>query len=247
MRSETLTFVYNIGKFDVELALRSIQSVLDEFGVPFTGFTLYGDPLLLTEALSRLKSRKRSTFNILGQGFEFDLSCVSTFHIDFQSITCAGGKTIPWERWASRFIGNPDFVMAWLADTEYEFWQSAEDPLQYTSKDRSFTHLPQKSNGLPPPLEQTVIDISRNPGRRVLRSGYCEVVGAIMWFGEAFWQRAKSDKSRIEKTDWLRVSNPLPTVMRVEAATNCFTKDEGAIGETQRKLRSLLFPELAEE
>ena len=43
------------------------------------------------------------------------------------------------------------------------------------------------SNELPKPLNKTVIDVSANPGRRVLKTGYVEMVGPQMWFGPQFW------------------------------------------------------------
>lgn len=61
--------------------------------------------------------------------------------------------------------------MAWLADLQYDFWQNAHDPLQYTARNRTFDHLPKKANGLPYPLQQTITDTSSNPGRHVLRKG----------------------------------------------------------------------------
>lgn len=245
MPLEQLTIVYRLDTFGVEYALDGIEAVLMEHGVPFTGFKLYGEPLLLSEASTRLKRAKRKTFNIVGRGFEFDLSCVRNFQLDFLEIKATCDHRSAWDSWAARFVGEPHFVMAWLADAEYEFWQNAEDLLQYTSKGRPHEHLPKKSNGLPPPLEQTVVDISGNPGRRLLRPGYYEVVGAVMWLGEMFWQLTKANKVEVERSQWIQVSRPQPTVVRIDASERCFTTDEGASREVQRKLRTLLFPESA--
>jgi hypothetical protein len=76
-------------------------------------------------------------------------------------------------------------VREWPAD---QFWQNAEDLLQYPSVGRSWQHLPMKSNGLPPPREQSIIDILDNPGRWSLHVGFIEAIGAVMWSGERFWQ-----------------------------------------------------------
>src|SRR5688572_30826142 len=177
MRPEQLTIVYKLDTFAVELALEGIQAVLAGDGLPLEGFKLYGP-------LARVKRAKRKTFNVAGGGLEFDLSCLRNFQLDFLAIKAAGDQRPAWDKWAARFIGNSNFVMAWLADVEYEYWQNAHDLLQYTAAGKPHEHLPKKSNGLPPPLEQTIIDISGNPGRRILRNGYYEVVGAVMWLGE---------------------------------------------------------------
>ena len=242
MRPEQLTIVYKLDTFAVELALEGIQAVLTGHGLPLQGFRLYGEPVNLTEALARLKRAKRKTFNIVGGGFEFDLSCVRNFQLDFLAIKAAGDQCPAWDKWAAWFVGNPNFVMAWLADVEYEHWQNAHDPLQYTAVGKPYEHLPKKSNELPPPLEQTIIDISGNPGRRLLRAGYYEVVGAVMWLGEPFWQLTKANKVEVERSQWLQPSKPQPTVVRIEASAKCFTTAEGASGELQRALRTLLFP-----
>ncbi len=64
-----------------------------------------------------------------------------------------------------------------------------------------------------------------------------------MWLGEPFWQLTKANKVEIERSQWLQISRPCPTVIRIEASSRCFTTAEGASGELQRKLRTLLFPE----
>ena len=50
---------------------------------------------------------------------------------------------------------------------EYDYWQNAEDLLLYRVAGRAVEGLRLVSNNLPAPLEQKVVDISANPGRRV--------------------------------------------------------------------------------
>lgn len=245
MAAEKLTIVFRHGTFDAEFALKAIQAELAERDVPFTGFELYGEPVDLAEVWPRLKKAGRKTFNLVGRGFVFHLSSVHNFQLDFLGIKATGKHRSAWDKWATRFIRNPTFVMAWLADVEYEFWQNAEDLLEYTAVGRFHEHLPKKSNGLPPPLEQTIVDISGNPGRRLLRTGHYEVVGAVMWLGEPFWQLTKANKVEVERSQWLQVSKPRPAVVRIEASSKCFTTPDGPAGELQRELRALLFPESA--
>lgn len=241
MAVEELTIVFKHGTLDAEFALQAIRAEIAERHVPSSGFELYEAPADLAEVWPRLKKAGRKTFNLVGRGFMFHLGSVRNFQLDFLGIKSAGEQQLTWDKWASRFIGNPNFVMAWVADAEYEFWQNAEDPLEYTSRARPHEHLPRKSNGLPPPLEQTIVDISANAGRRLLRMGYYEVVGAVMWLGEPFWQLTGADRARVNQAQEFRVASLLPTVIRLEAAAKCFTTDEGRAGELQLRLRSLLF------
>ncbi len=156
-------------------------------------------------------------------------------------IKYSGERNFSWDDWAAPFIDNHNFVMAWVADANYEFWQNAEDLLQYAAKGKTHDHLPKTSNNLPFPLERTIINISSNPGRRLLRDGYYEVVGAVMWLGESFWQMAGTERKTVEKIDWVHVSNPIPSITRVEASRECFSTFVDAEGELQNKLRALLF------
>lgn len=243
MAVEELTIVFKHARLDAEFALKAIHTELAERHITPSGFELYEEPIDLAEIWPRLKRAGRKTFNLVGRGFVFHLSSVRNFQLDFLGIKATGEQRPAWDKWAARFIGNPNFVMAWLADAEYEFWQNAEDLLQYTSKGKRHEDLPKKSNGLPPPLEQTIVDISRNPGRRLLRTGYYEAVGAVMWLGEPFWQKTNANRNEVEWSEWLQVSKPLPTVVRIEASAKCFNTVEGRAGELQQELRALLFPE----
>lgn len=243
MHVEELTIVFKHSTFDSEVALKSIQIELAEKQIASTAFELYGDPIDLAKVWPRLKKAGRKTFNLMGCGFEFHLSSVRNFQLDFLGIKATNEQHSAWDKWAARFIDNPNFVMAWLSDSEYEFWQNAEDLLQYTAKGKPHDHLPKKSNGLPPPLEQTIVDISGNPGRRLLRIGYYEAVGAVMWLGDPFWELTKANRIEVEDSRWLQVSKPIPTVVRIEASAKCFTTAEGSEGELQRELRTLLFRE----
>jgi hypothetical protein len=243
MHVEELTIVFKYATFAPEVALNSIQTELSERHIASTGFELYEEPIDLAKVWPRLKKAGRRTFNLIGRGFEFHLSSIRNFQVDFLKIKTTDEQRSAWDKWAARFIGHPNFVMAWLSDAEYEFWQNAEDLLQYTTKGKPHEHLPKKSNGLPPPLEQTIVDISGNPGRRALRSGYYEAVGAVMWLGDSFWELTRANRIEVERSQWLQVSRPLPLVVRIEAFAKCFTTAEEPDGGLQRELRTLLFRE----
>ncbi len=147
------------------------------------------------------------------------------------------------QSWVEPFLLQPNVRHAWMFDVEYQYWQNATDPQEYTAVGRSYAGLPMKSNGLPIPLEQQVIDTSQNPGRRVLRDGYVEAVGAVMWLGEQFWPLTGASKQDVLAADWLQCEQFPQDVLRIQAADVPFTTAEGASGDLQDKLRSLLFPQ----
>jgi len=242
MRSEDMRIVYELDTFRFSQAWEEIVHLIKEQGFPLGGYKLNEEESLDLEQIGRrLDPDRTKAFNLQGHGLEFESGCVRNSHLDFLQVQSDSETTLPWDDCAAKFIGSPHFVMAWVADTEYEFWQNAEDLLHYTSRGKPYEHLPQKSNELPYPLERTIIDISANPGRTIFREGYFEVVGSLMWLGEPFWKLAGTEKSKVQNTDWLSISKPLPSVLRIEAYPKNFTTDVGEEGKLQRKLRSLLF------
>ncbi len=60
------------------------------------------------------------------------------------------------------------------------------------------TGLPMKSNGLPHPLTQQVVDTDANPGRWRLRRKYIESIGATMWFGPEFWTLSGANRAALQ-------------------------------------------------
>jgi hypothetical protein len=241
---EEITLVFRLNSIDIGGVLQRIESVLSNEPKKLTGFMLFDQPVGdLREAYSRLQISNRTTFHLVGLDYDLVFGRLTSYEFEFLSIK----QNRPTDRircddWVAPFITGTAFVMAWVADSEYQFWQNAHDPLQYRAAGRSFDHLPQKSNGLPYPLEQTIIDISANPGRRLVRKGYYEAVGALMWLGELFWAMTGASRSRLEDLDWLQVSFPHPSVARVQALAGMFREDTGHSREDQEKLRAILFP-----
>lgn len=241
MRFQELTLVFEWNTLTAQFSLGRIVELLGSQKIPLDQFQLYREPGSFAQFEEKCKSANRDTFLIEGHGMAFDQGRVGNYHVDFIGIkaTC---RQLDWLNWALKFIEHEGFVMGWLADADYEFWQNARNPLQYEAADRPYSHLPMKSNGLPPPVEQMIIDTSGNPGRRILRDGYIEAVGNIMWLSEKFWKVTGTEKSIVEKAKWLKVIAPKPSVVMIQAAEECFTTDAGEGGEIQRKLRRLLFP-----
>lgn len=145
------------------------------------------------------------------------------------------------EDWARHFVADSALVMGWYADYEYHYWQNAEDFLEYRAAGRSVDGLPTKRRDLPPPLNDLIIDTSNNPGRSILRNGFVEVVASTMWLSDKFWKLAGTDRDRAVNADWLNHSEVAPGVLRIDAYPETFASSDGACGERQVRLRSLLF------
>lgn len=115
------------------------------------------------------------------------------------------------------------------------------DPLLYTSAGKSYSHLPMRSNGLPYPVEQKVIDISANPGWWLFHDRYIEAIGAVTWLGEHFWRLTGANREEVQNTPWVNMSPSGSSAVKLQVAPGCFVAAEGSSGELQKRLRSLLF------
>jgi hypothetical protein len=216
------------------------QRLFVRHGIPEHGFEFDGVASEL-EISKRLKRRQRVPTEIKGHGFTIDPGGeLASVRLWRASIKAETPIRIPWDDWVIDLF-NESFISAWVADVDYEFWQNAKDLLHYKARGRPWEHLPMRSNGLPPPLEQTIVDTSNNPGRRLLHVGFIEAVGAVMWFGERFWQVSSASKQRVLSEPWLQCAEIAPGLLRVQAAVQCFSTDQGEAGDLQRKLRALLF------
>ena len=152
------------------------------------------------------------------------------------------GAAHSWDTWVSPFLGEPDFVQAWVSDVEYDHWQNASDPIEYTVVGRDYSHLPLRSNGLPFPLEQLVIDTSANPGRWTMRMGYIEAVGSTMWLGGNFWRAVGKEPGVAIDETVFRISSIEGNVVKVIALDQCFCDQSTAA--IQDRLRINLFGNL---
>jgi hypothetical protein len=242
MPQQDLRLVFTFGTLDVENVWQAIQKVLNRHEDLLTDFEIDEKRVKFADVGAQLRKPGKKHFFLTGSGFEFDLGSVTSSKLEFLRIRSLNDPKILWDEWADEFIRNSNFVMAWLADVEYEYWQNAEDPLLYSSVGRPYHHLPMKSNGLPYPLEQKIIDISGNPGRWFLQTGYYEAVGALMWLGKPFWQLTGAYPEEVLNADWLQVSQPSPSVIRIKSAEEPFTSADEPNGTIQQRLRFLLYP-----
>jgi hypothetical protein len=242
MKAEQLNTIFRYNALSANSALNFVKRGLQQHCLPLNGFRDYGKQIDLSEVRNTLE---KPHFNIVGHGFEFSHGAIRNQRLIRFSIQASIPLRISWDEWMAIIASQEDFVMGWAVNSEYDHWQNAKDPLQYTAVGKPYEHLSIKSNGLPYPLEQKEIDTSANPGRWSFYQGYMEAVGSVMWLGEPFWQLSGASKDEVKAADWLKISVPSPSVMRVQAADECFTSAEGASGDMQRKLRALLFPQVA--
>ena len=166
---------------------------------------------------------------------------VSAWNHCFISVEqAAPQKKIDWLAWVAPFLRKKGFIQAWLTDLDFDYWQNAQQPIQYELAGRDFGNLLLVSNGLPPPLDNMWIDISKNPGRRVIKDGYVEAVGDVMWIGAIF--QAGIGGINIERlcvAGWNVGYHVGGEVITLTAPGAIFT--EGASLDAQNKLRSAIY------
>jgi hypothetical protein len=236
---QKLTLVFTPKGIQATDVIEAMSRLFVKHGISRHGFELDGAASEL-EISTRLKNRPTPT-EIKGHGLTIDPGDeVTGKRLRMATIKAETPIRISWDEWVIELF-DEFFVSAWVADNDYEFWQSTENQSTYEMLGRPWEHLPTKPNGLPPPLERTIVDISHNPGRCTFHDGWIEAVGAIMWFGERFWQVSGASKQRVLSQPWLQCSEIAPGLLRVQAAARCFSTDEGEAGDLQRKLRALLF------
>ncbi|MBJ7313395.1 hypothetical protein ACFOLJ_26450 [Rugamonas sp. CCM 8940] len=226
-----------ISDFD---ALQTIVGVMQRLGLTME-FDDCGKIQSAYSYLKKVEKEGRWGRNIEACGLSFCFGNVTALKYSFITIKeLTKGAAVSWEEWISPFIDKPGFVQAWVSDVAYDHWQNAKDLLEYTAVGRDYSQLPMTSNGLPPPLEQKIVDISNNPGRWMLQSGYVEAIGAVMWLGEEFWNRVGIDrKDHIRKENWLRIEALTSGILRLQTAECCFSDESTA--RVQNDLRALLY------
>ncbi len=171
----------------------------------------------------------------------FDWATLRAYNVSFLQIATSIKSVVDADRWMESLTRLPSFVLGRLYDEEYDFWQNASDPLEYRARSRLYSHLPTRSNGLPPPLEQMEIDTSKNPGRRELRNGLIEAVGSPMWFSAEFLDRMGLTQSELRSQSWLDAERLVSGVWKVSVQGSPFDSAEGEQGILQDKVRDYFF------
>lgn len=167
-----------------------------------------------------------------------ELPAMMQIIITIEEITPDAGK--PWEKWVGKFLCEQAFVQAWVADIEYDYWQNASDPLEYQAAGRSFEGLPMKSNGLPFPLQQDIIDTKQNPARIEIRQGYVEAIGSPLWVSALFWNNSGVSPENLRNlSDNFTIKSFDCVINKLIYRAHQFDSIKSA--DAQRKLRKTLY------
>jgi len=160
-------------------------------------FKVYGDSVPFDDVHQFIKGSEKSHFSMTNEQFEIGFGTLE--HVDLSFLTIRSSSPRSVEYWGKLVdtLRADGFISSRVFDAEAEHWQNAEDPIEFEAAGRDYQHLPMKSNNLPAPLEKQVIDTSQNPGRRILRHGYVEALGGVMWLTQLFFQRTEGDLDKI--------------------------------------------------
>ena len=218
-----------------------ISEFLSDSNCLSTQYICNGKKVKVNRIEKTLDEIEFDSYDIEGGGLKIRHGMVSSHKYVFIKIINVEGFYLNWDDLILSISEEGDFILGFLEDVKYSYWQNAEDLLLYESENKSHDHLPKKPNGLPYPLEAEIVDISNNPGRRVHRNGYLEGVGATMWLGEHFWGLTGARKEEILASETLKIQK-LKSILKIRAQEHNFTKDSGEELEKQKLLWNLLFP-----
>ena len=182
------------------------------------------------------------SFEVLGESFSFDYGQ----NFDCVFIQAASTVLIPKvcdEIVSETVADDPNFVQAHFVDKNYQYLQNIYDPIQFRGLGLSMHGLPMKSNGLPFPLEQQIVDTSQNPGRFRLCQGYVEASAAYMWFGDLFWQITGADPILAASRMPEGVTMLFDKCWKLYSSTGLFS-DENTAG-IQNGIREAIFRQLS--
>lgn len=203
---------------------------------------LSGINITISNIEDEIKKRRKPHFGLEFKNAVFEYGGVGSCNLFFLEISKCITDIEDAYLWIKPFLELDSFIQGRVFDEEYERWQNAEDVLQYTAVGKSYKHLPMVSNGLPYPLEQMVIDVSMNLGRRILCDGYIESIGSTMWLGKQFWELTGTDKLSVLNAEWLECQQyEVSEVLVVKSQGFVFINSKSKEGEIQEKLRKLLF------
>ncbi len=191
---------------------------------------------------SIIKKRHLDYFIIDGEKFETRFSVVGRYkHVLFSISSKEHVELKDWCNLINEIYSFKPFIQAMLVDCEYDHWQTAHDVIQYDAYNRSYEGLPMKSNDLPFPLEQMIIDTSKNPGRRILKDGYVEFVSSHMWVSEHFLELMPVNKEKkiSELNDNFKVveANGL---LFIKLSNELYTEEKNN-PESLNKLREIIY------
>lgn len=186
--------------------------------------------------------RKETNFGIKDQLFSFSFGAVGNARLQQLIITQEKVMELNWDIWIEKLSNYGIFIYAWKFDGNYSYWQSERQIDSFQICNVPYEHLPMKPSGDPLPFAQIVIDTSKNPGRNVFRTGYVEAVGSTMWLSNEFFSLTGANKEKLISSDWLKISEIKPGIIKIKAQEECFTQSESKEAELQNRMRDLLYP-----
>lgn len=200
-----------------------------------------GSSLTISELSKRMKGGENWVGPLQANGLKVYVSELPTMLQTVIIITeIEPGAAGRWISWVEAFICEPSFIQAWVVDIDYDYWQNATDILEYELAGRDYAHLPLKSNGLPFPLQQDIIDVSENPGRVYFKAGYVEAVSSDIWIGDKFLKATGcSTQSDHYEGAGITFTQIAPSIFKIVSSNECFNSLDTA--ERQLNLRRALY------
>lgn len=235
---EKLEFIFE-GNHQSTIDLwQSIYSELKRYGQPVE---LYGELLSVDDVGESLQRSNKKSFNIKFQDYLVRAANIPNYNITLFQIEKKKRENCWFTLWVDKLINKSGFVHAWLVNSEYNYWQNVKDPLQYELKNKSYAKLKLIDNKLPPPLSKKEIDVSENPGLRLIDKGYVEAVGGEMWLGKTFFENLNLEMDKILACGFAETLMVNPNIIYIKAWDKPFDSDKGEQRELQLALRNLLF------
>ncbi len=192
------------------------------------------------DKLSKDEVSRRITnhFQVEFDDYEIDLGYIANNHIYILYINNINTESC--EKILHPLFELPSFLQARIYDDEYNLWQNMDDITYYEASGREHSNLPKINNGLPFPLEATVIDISSNPGRYIFRDGYIEFISALMWFNKSLLEKLNSNLEELKKQDFVTF-NDYNSYIEIKANDKAFVENDGTENK-QILLRKFVYP-----
>lgn len=232
-----LEIVLEIDKLSSKEALTLIMTEMSKNDIT-SSLNIKGNSITPNELINQVNNLGEWSFEFSAAGLSFQFGSLRRFdhvfvHLQEQVPGASGG----WENWLEPFLRSEGFVQAWVSDVEFDHWQNAKDLSFYTDRKDKLAEVKIISNNLPPPLTRDIVDVSNNPGRRVIKQGYVECVGLSMWLGKKFWEKVGGfDIKRLQDAGWhIRETSDIITIIQSEA----FYED--CAEPIQKLLRSALY------
>ncbi|BCS88802.1 hypothetical protein [Pseudodesulfovibrio sediminis] len=241
MCHDRLNIIFKLKSVLSETLLNRFYDVLRKFELlPKQVHTLNGN-LTLNKSLQFAKRRGARGLHISTKTMEIRTGNVANWDHQFLSIKHhTNPNAVPWSDWIKAFSAFEGFLQGWIVNCEYNKWQNCEDLEEHARVGRDLSLFSIIPNSLHQPAPPLIIDITKNPGRRTIRKGLVESVGAEMWFGSEFWERSGANKDEVLGIDWADVNKETDGIVHIKAADTPFT-DESPVA-IQHRLRKLLFP-----